>query len=313
VNAVAPHPTTIASSIAEIELAGRPVRRVGFGAARLTAGDGWGVPAEPERSRALLRAAIDAGYDYIDTADALGPGVSESIIGETVGDSADVLVSTKVGMLRPGPHAWDVLGHPNYLRQQVHSSLIRLRRSRIDLLFLHRIDPNFPLEDQLGALQDLRAQGLIGQIGVSEPTAEQLEQVLALEPSLAAVQSLYNIAAPGNASIAETLAARGIPFVAYWPLIGRGLTRPHHTALFADLAQIAGPLGLTAPQLALAWIFTTAPNALAIVGSRSAVHLGANAEAAGVRVDASTLQLIADAARTRLDGVTFDPRNPKED
>lgn len=304
--------TTTTSPRTSITLADRSIQRVAFGAARLTAGDGWGVPADPERSRALLRSAIEAGIDYIDTADALGPGVSESIIGETVGNSDEVLVSTKVGMLRPGPHAWDVLGHPNYLRQQVYSSLIRLRRDRIDLLFLHRIDPNFPLEDQLGALQDLRAKGLVGHIGVSEPTAAQVEHVLRLEPDLAAVQSLYNIAAAGNAAVAESLADRGIPFIAYWPLIGRGLTRDRHAALFAALGEIAVPLGITAPQLALAWIFTTVPNGIAIVGSRSSTHLAANLASAAQRLDAATLALVAEAARVQLDGVTFDPRHPQE-
>lgn len=305
-------PASLAVS-ARLALAGRDVVRVGFGAARLTAGDGWGRPVDPERSRALVRAARDAGVDYFDTADALGPGVSETIIGETLGDADDVLVATKVGMLRAGPRTWDVLGHPNYLRQQVYSSLVRLRRERIDLLYLHRIDPAYPLADQLGALQDLRDQGLIARLGVSEPTAAQLDEVLALEPRLAAVQSLYNLVARDNAVIARTLGERGIPFVAYWPLIGRGLSHERHARLFAALAPIAADLDVSTAELALAWIFTTLPNGLAVVGSRSTRHLAGNVAASGVRLPVDALARIDDVVARELAGVRFDPSEPRED
>ena len=305
--------TSTAPDPTRVRIAGRDVLRVAFGGARLTAGDGWGVPADPERSRHVLRAALEAGIDHVDTADALGPGVSESIIGDVVGDRSDVLVATKVGMLRPGPHKWDVLGHPNYLRQQVYASLTRLRRERIDLLYLHRIDPVYPLEDQLGALQDLRDAGLVGAIGVSEPTSDQLERVLELEPSLAVVQSLYNVAAPTGRAVARTLEERGIPFVAYWPLVGRGVDAARHAVLFDGLARIGATRGLTAPQVALAWIYTTAPNAAAVVGSRSATHIASNISAAGARLDSAALDEIDALSRTALAGVAFDPRYSKDE
>ncbi len=305
-------PASLAVS-SRLALAGRDIVRVGFGAARLTAGDGWGRPADPERSRALVRAAREAGIDYFDTADALGPGVSEAIIGETIGDADDVLVATKVGMLRAGPHTWDVLGHPNYLRQQVYASLARLRRERIDLLYLHRIDRNYPLADQLGALQDLRDQGLIAHLGVSEPTAAQLDEVLTLEPRLAAVQSLYNLVARDNAAIAQTLDGRGIPFVAYWPLIGRGLSRDNHARLFAALAPVAAEVDVPVTELALAWIFTTLPNALAVVGSRSTQHLAGNVSASGLHLSSETLARIDEVVARELAGVRFDPSEPRGD
>lgn len=298
---------------ARLALAGRDVVRVGFGAARLTAGDGWGLPADPERSRALVRAAREAGIDHFDTADVHGPGIAEAIIGEAIGDADDVLVATKVGMLRAGPRTWDVLGHPNYLRQQVYASLARLRRERIDLLYLHRVDPAYPLADQLGALQELRDQGLVGRLGVSEPTATQLDEVLALEPHLAAVQSLYNLVARDNAAIARTLDEHGIPFVAYWPLIGRGLSHERHARLFAALAPVAADLDVSTPELVLAWIFTTLPNSLAVVGSRSARHLAGNVAAADLRLPAETLARIDDVVARELAGVRFDPSEPRED
>lgn len=307
-----PRSATHQSVANRIEIAGRSVNRVAFGAARLTAGDGWGVPRDIEASRDILRSAIDAGVTYVDTADSLGPGVSESIIGDVVGNSSDVLVATKVGMLRPGPSEWDVLGHPNYLRQQVHSSLFRLRRDRIDLLYLHRIDPNYPVADQVGALQDLRDQGLVAHIGVSSPTRDQLEDVLALEPKLAAVQSLFNVAAADEKATAVRLAEAGIPFVAYWPLVGRGLPKRLFTALFDELARIGSERNISATDVALAWIFATLPNSIAVVGSRSREHFAQNLSSAEISLSDEEVGRVNTATQRVLAGFTFDPRYSKD-
>ncbi|PRI12070.1 aldo/keto reductase [Leucobacter massiliensis] len=305
--------TPTAAGAATATLAGRPVSRLAFGAARLTAGDGWGAPRDPAAARALLLAAVDAGFDLVDTADALGPGVSEQLIGEALGGRDDVLVATKIGMLRPSVRSWRVLGHPDYLRQQIHLSLGRLRRERIELLYLHRIDPHYPLADQLGVLQEARDRGDVGAIGVSEPSAEQLERVLELEPGLEAVQSLYNPVARQNAPVAARLGELGIPFVAYWPLVGRGLRPEHKRRLFAAFGAIGAGAGLTPHQLCLAWIFTTQPHALAVAGSRSLDHLVQNLAAAGAALDAATVAEVDGAVRDVLGDVAFDPRFPEED
>ncbi|RKQ89400.1 aryl-alcohol dehydrogenase-like predicted oxidoreductase [Mycolicibacterium mucogenicum 261Sha1.1M5] len=296
----------------DIDLAGHRVSRVAFGAARLTAGDGWGTPEDPEAAKDLLLAAVDAGFSYVDTADALGPGVSERLIGEAIGNRADVLVATKVGMLRPSADAWGVLGRPDYLRQQIQLSLQRLRRDRIDLLYLHRVDPTVPLADQLGALQEARDRGDVGAIGVSEPSAAQLDAVLELEPGLAAVQSLLNVAARRNCEIAARLDGLGIPFVAYWPLVGRGLRAEHTQLLFAELQRIGQTVGLSAHQLSLSWIFSAHPNALAVAGSRSLIHLVQNQQAAGTRLDACVSSEVEAAVQAVLGDTPFDPRFPEE-
>lgn len=296
----------------DIDLAGHRVSRVAFGAARLTAGDGWGTPEDPEAAKDLLLAAVDAGFSYVDTADALGPGVSERLIGEAIGNRADVLVATKVGMLRPSADAWGVLGRPDYLRQQIQLSLQRLRRDRIDLLYLHRVDPTVPLADQLGALQEARDRGDVGAIGVSEPSAAQLDAVLELEPGLAAVQSLLNVAARQNGEIAARLERLGIPFVAYWPLVGRGLRAEHTQLLFAELQRIGQTVGLSAHQLSLAWIFSAHPNALAVAGSRSLIHLVQNQQAAGTRLDSCVSSEVEAAVQAVLGDTPFDPRFPEE-
>ncbi|MFD0994639.1 aryl-alcohol dehydrogenase-like predicted oxidoreductase [Pseudoclavibacter chungangensis] len=303
---VAPDPTGVRAA-----LAGHEVRRVGFGAARLTAGDGWGRLADPEPARRLLRDALDAGYDLVDTADSLGPGVSEQIVGEVVGDRDDVLVATKVGMLRPAPGRWGILGHPDYLRQQVHTSLLRLRRERIDLLYLHRIDPAHPVADQLGALQELCDAGHIGAIGVSEPSAEQLDEVLAIE-RVAAVQSLFNVAATGNAPIVRRLAAEGIPFVAYWPLIGRGLPRDVYERVFAVLARAGDELDASPARVGLAWILAQAPTTFAVAGSRDPAHLADNLRADELVLDPARADRLAADVANALDGFTFDPRYDRE-
>lgn len=295
-----------------ITLADTTVSRIAFGAARLTRGDGWGQPDSPEESARILRSAVDAGYTLIDTADALGPGVSEQIIGDTLGNRQDVVVATKIGMLRPSEHSWDVLGHPNYLRQQIHLSLQRLQRDRIDLLFLHRIDPNYPLEDQLGVLQEAHERGDVGAIGISEPTLQQFDHAHALVPHLAAVQSLYNLVARSGEGVAQRAGAAGIPFIAYWPVLGRGLPTAVKERLFAELAALGAPRGLSPHQLSLAWIFNTQPHALAVTGSRSVEHLIANREAAGVVLNAELLAQIDRAVTETTAGIDFDPRHPKE-
>lgn len=300
------------SADTRIPLAGRTVSRLGFGAARLTAGDGWGRAADPTEPRRLLSAAIDAGYDYIDSADALGPGISDEIIGEVVRPSDDVLVASKVGMLRTGPHGWGVLGRPDYLRQQVHATLLRLRRDQIPLLYLHRVDPNVPLADQWGTLRELRDDGLIGQLGVGEPSLAQLDELAGIEAP-AAVQSLYNIAAPANAAVADRAAALGVPFVAYWALIGRGLARTEYDRVFEVLAAGGEPFGLSAAQTALAWALSTRPNGLALVGSRSVRHLAENRLAQEVHLPEDVTSRLAAEVADALGAVAFDPRHTAEE
>ncbi len=269
-----------------VPLAGRPIARAGFGAARLTAGDGWGEPADRGPARRMLEAALALGVDYIDTADALGPGVSESIIGEVIGSSGRAVVGTKAGMLHYGERQWGVLGRPEYLKQQAHASRARLRVEAIDLFYLHRIDPGVPLADQVGALQELRAEGVIREIGVSEPTPEQLEAFLAIERP-AAIQSRYNIAQRGNQPVLDRAEGLGIPFVAYWPLIGHaiGLPETARSAVFGALEPPAVRLGSTPSQLALAWLVARSPVIVPIFGTRSPEHLAENVAATRLALD----------------------------
>lgn len=181
-----------------------PVRRIGLGTMRLTdaTGDGtqagaqiWRAPNNPTDTVTLLHRAIELGVQLIDTADAYALGESEELIAQALHPYRDDLViATKVGNLRPTSTDWVVLGHPAYLKQQVELSLRRLRLEQIDLVQLHRLDPVYPIADQVGALAELRKEGKIRHIGLSEVRVEQLDEARRAAP-IAAVQNLYNLTA----------------------------------------------------------------------------------------------------------------------
>src|SRR5262245_35622339 len=157
------------------------VHRLGYGAMQLTGEGVWGPPDDHEGALAVLRAAVEGGVDFIDTADSYGPVVSEQLIAEALHPYPDDLViATKAGFARPGPGEWTEVGRPAYLKQQVELSLRNLRVDRIDLIQLHRIDPEVPLADQLGAFADLQKEGKVRHIGLSEVSVEQLEEARAI-------------------------------------------------------------------------------------------------------------------------------------
>ena len=155
------------------------VRRLGFGAMRIT-GDGiWGDPADHDTAIAVLRRAVELGVDFIDTADAYGPDVSENLIREALHPYSDVIIATKGGLTRQGPDQWEPVGRPAYLRQCVQMSLRRLGVDRIDLWQLHRIDPGVPMDEQFGEIANLQREGLIRHVGLSEVSVDDVRAELA--------------------------------------------------------------------------------------------------------------------------------------
>ncbi|MEA2378580.1 MAG: pyridoxine 4-dehydrogenase, partial [Thermoleophilaceae bacterium] len=156
------------------------VRRLGYGAMRIT-GDGiWGPPADPEAAKQLLRRVVELGVNLIDTADSYGPDVSENLIAEALHPYPDdLLIATKGGLRRTGPGEWPVDAHPDRLRERCEGSLQRLRVDRIDLYQLHRPDPDVPLEESLGALKDLQDEGKIRHIGISNVSVDEFERAQA--------------------------------------------------------------------------------------------------------------------------------------
>lgn len=248
-----------------------PVARIGFGAMRLTGQPGnFGPYADPDGGKALLRRAVELGTTLIDTAHAYGPGHNEDLIAEALHPYAPGLViATKGGVGKTGPGSIVVDGRPATLRAQVEESLRRLRLERIDLYQLHRPDPAVPLADSVGALDDLRREGKVRHIGLSNVTREQVEAALAVAP-VASVQNRLNRLEPGDLELVAWTAARGIAFLPYGPL-GAHPMRPG-----APLATGGGSGGTTASQAALLWLLGLSPNVIAIPGTTSPAHLAEN-------------------------------------
>jgi len=169
-----------------------PVRRLGYGAMRITGPGIWGAPADRDSAIAVLRRAVELGVDFIDTADSYGPFVSEDLIREALHPYDGVVIATKGGLTRSGPDRWAPVGSPYYLRQCVEMSLRRLDVESIDLYQLHRIDANVPLADQLGALKELQEQGKIRHIGVSQVSVAELAAARGIV-DVTTVQNLYNL------------------------------------------------------------------------------------------------------------------------
>ncbi|MBA3471523.1 MAG: aldo/keto reductase, partial [Herpetosiphonaceae bacterium] len=169
------------------------VRRLGFGAMRITGPGIWGEPLDRAEAVAVLRRCLALGINFIDTADSYGPDVSERLIGEALYPYPDDLViATKGGLLRGGPNNWYSDGRPEHLRSTLEGSLKRLRLERIDLYQLHRIDAKVPLEEQLGVLRDMQTEGKIRHFGLSEVSVEEIKKAGEILP-IATVQNLYNL------------------------------------------------------------------------------------------------------------------------
>jgi pyridoxine 4-dehydrogenase len=187
--------TTNAGAAGTINIGGDlDATRLGFGTMRLTGVGIWGPPADPDEAVRVLRRAVELGVTFIDTADSYGPYIAEQFIHEALHPYPDdVVIATKAGFLRTGPDVWVPLGNPSYLRQEVEMSLRRLSVERVDLLQLHRVDPNFSIDDQVGVLADMKAEGKIRHVGLSEVNVEQLKAAQAIT-TIVSVQNLYNLA-----------------------------------------------------------------------------------------------------------------------
>jgi pyridoxine 4-dehydrogenase len=254
------------------------VNRLGFGAMQLTGSGVWGEPKDPEGAVRVLRRAVELGVNFIDTADAYGPFVSEQLIKKALHPYAkDLVIATKAGLTRPGPNTWVPVGRAEYLKQQVELSLRHLGVERIDLLQLHRIDPKVPLAESLGALTDLQKAGKIRHIGLSEVTVEQLEQARALAP-IVSVQNLFNLTNRSAEPLLQHATKLGIAFIPWFPLATGKLAGGG-----TPLEQLAKAHDATASQLALAWLLKRSPVMLPIPGTSSVAHLEENV--AGALID----------------------------
>ncbi|WP_164701025.1 aldo/keto reductase [Modestobacter sp. KNN46-3] len=260
------------------------VHRLGYGAMQLTGPGVWDQPADRPGAIEVVRAAVEAGVDFIDTADSYGPQVSEQIIAEAAFPYPDGLViGTKAGLTRTGPGVWPVCGRPEYLTQQVELSLRNLKVDRIDLIQLHRIDPQVPLADQLGAFADLKEQGKVRHIGVSEVSVDELEQAREIT-EIVSVQNLYNLTNRQSQDVLEYAEAEGIAFIPWFPIATGDLAKPD-----SPVAAVAEELGATPSQVALAWLLQKSPVILPIPGTTSVDHLTENLGAAQLTLSADEM------------------------
>jgi pyridoxine 4-dehydrogenase len=254
------------------------VRRMGYGAMRIT-GDGiWGPPPDPEGAKAVLRRAVELGVDFIDTASSYGPEVSEELIAEALHPyPAGLVIATKGGLTRPGPSQWEPDCRPEYLREACEGSLRRLRLDRIDLYQLHTVDPNVPLEESVGALAELRDEGKIAHIGVSNVSLEQLERARQVT-AIVLVQNRYSIDARDSDPLLDACERDGLGFIPWFPLGSGGL------ATEGALTRIAQAHDASPFQVALAWLLARSPAMLPIPGTSSVEHLEENIAAASLRL-----------------------------
>jgi aryl-alcohol dehydrogenase-like predicted oxidoreductase len=255
------------------------VRRMGFGAMRITGKGIWGDPTDPEKAKAVLRRAVGLGIDFIDTADSYGPEVSERLIAETLHPYPDGLViATKGGLTRQGPDQWQPVGRPEYLRQCVEMSLRRLKLECIDLYQLHRIDPQVPVDDQLGVLRDMQGEGKIRHFGLSEVSVAEIEKAQTILP-VTTVQNLYNLSNRKSEDVLDYCEKNGIGFIPWFPVAAGDLARPG-----GPLDRAAQSHQATVAQLALAWLLKRSPVMLPIPGTSSVEHLEENTAASSLQL-----------------------------
>jgi pyridoxine 4-dehydrogenase len=266
------------------------VRRLGFGAMRITGKGIFGPPDDPDEARAVLRRVVELGLNLIDTADSYGPEVSESLIAEALHPYPDGLViATKGGLRRPGPGQWVPDARPERLKECCEACLRRLRLERIDLYQLHSPDRKVPLEDSLGALKELQDEGKIRHVGVSNVTTDELDRARQVV-AVATVQNRYNVADRQHEDVLEACERRGTGFIPWWPLA------------VGDLARAGGPLDeaarahdATPGQVALAWLLARSRVMLPIPGTSSVEHLGENASAADLSLTGDEVRQISNA------------------
>lgn len=268
----------------------RVVNRLGFGAMRIT-GDGvWGPPKDPARALAVLRRAVELGVNFIDTADSYGPSVSEELIAEALFPyPKDLVIATKGGWNRPGPNQWTHDASPEHLRKAIEGSLKRLRVERIDLYQLHAPDPVTPFDASVETLADLRKEGKINMVGLSNVTREHVERSRKIVP-IASVQNRYSFADREWDSVIDYCEKHGIAFIPWFPL---GAGKAAHEALtVAAKAHHAQPL-----QVALAWLLQRSPVTIPIPGTSSVEHLEQNIAAASVKLTPDEFRKLSNTKR----------------
>ena len=273
------------------------VNRMGFGAMRITGPDIWGEPKNAAEARRVLQRAVELGVNFIDTADAYGPEVSERLIAETLSPYPQgLIIATKGGLLRPAASEWVPDGRPEHLREACEASLKRLKLARIDLYQFHHPDPRVPIEDSIGELAKLRREGKIRHIGVSNFNVEQLEQARRIAP-IASVQNRYNLSDRRSEEVLRLCTREGLAFIPWAPLASGSTTKLESGSTEVresgnPLEQVAAAHGATVMQVAIAWLLARSPAMLPIPGTSSVAHLEEDLASARLQLSPADLKLL---------------------
>jgi aryl-alcohol dehydrogenase-like predicted oxidoreductase len=250
------------------------VNRLGFGAMRLAGTGIWGDPPDRGAALRLLQRAVALGVDFIDTADAYGPGTNEQLIADALYPyPPGLVIATKGGIVRPAQDRWDRDGRPSHLRAACEASLARLRVERIDLYQLHSIDPVVPLEDSLGELARLQREGKIRHVGVSNFTSGELARARRVL-DVVSVQNRYNVADRASDAVLATCERDGLAFIPWSPLSQS--PRDPGGGARGRLAAWAEARGVSFARAAVAWLLARSPAMLPIPGTSSLAHLEDN-------------------------------------
>jgi len=264
------------------------VNRLGFGAMRLCGPGVWGEPQDPAAAKRVLTRAVELGVTLIDTADAYGPEVNERFIADTLHPYPDgLIIATKGGLVRPRREAWDRDGRPKHLRAACEASLRRLKLERIDLYQLHAPDPRVPFADSVGALAELRGEGKIRHVGVSNVSVQQLRLARSIVP-IVSVQNRYNFTDRSSDDVLAACEQEGLAFLPWYPLASGQQARGA-----GALGRVAQRHGVTPAQISIAWLLARSPVMVPIPGTSSLSHLEENVAASDIRLSVDDLEELA--------------------
>jgi pyridoxine 4-dehydrogenase len=278
-------PNTLAAAAGTLLIGGDlQVSRLGFGAMRITGEDVWGEPRDAKEAFAVLRRVVQLGTNFIDTADAYGPYISERLIREALYPyPRGLLIATKGGFIRPRRDEWQADGRPEHLRAACEASLARLKLERIDLYQMHHPDPEVPYEDSIGALAKLQQEGKIRHIGVSNVDVRQLAKARALV-KVVSVQNRYNVADRSSDEVLGICEREQIAFIPWGPLAQSAQASSTADKSVTALAAIAKERRIDKSQAALAWLLARSPVMLPIPGTSQVKHVEDNVGAAKIKL-----------------------------
>ncbi|MBV9310194.1 MAG: aldo/keto reductase [Solirubrobacterales bacterium] len=263
------------------------VRRLAFGAMRITGPGIWGAPEDPDGAKRLLRRVIESDVNLIDTADSYGPEVSENLIAEALHPyPEDLVIATKGGLSRPGPGQWERDCRPERLKRCCEESLRRLKLDRIDIYQLHSVDPRVPIEDSVGALAELREDQKIRHVALCNVNVEQLERARSVV-EIVSVQNRYNLVDRDSEDVLTRCEEEGLAFLPWFPLATGDLAAPG-----GPLDELARGHHVTPAQVALAWLLQHSTVTVPIPGTSSLEHFQENLEAADIELSDATMEAL---------------------